>query len=294
MTIDQAINALVTITLIVMMVAIGLGVAFGDLWGVVKNWRLVSRAAIANYVLIPASTVGLLLVFRPADSMVAVGFLILAVCPGAPFGPPCTKIARGNVAAAVGVMVLLAASSAIVAPLLLDLLLSWFSPDGTLHVDAVKMAITLLITQLLPLCVGLCVRHWWPGIADRIQKPANLASSILGLSTVALILIVQFRLLADIRLLGWIGMSALLTASWVLGWLLGGPGSENRKAMALTASLRNVGVGLVIAAGNFAGTAAVTAALAYGIFEILGSILLALWWGRSAATSDLGVHQIGR
>jgi BASS family bile acid:Na+ symporter len=53
--------------------------------------------------------------------------------------------------------------------------------------------------------------------------------------------------------------------------------------MALTTSLRNVGVGLVIAAGNFAGTAAVTATLAYGIFEIIGSLLLALAWGRQGA-----------
>ena len=37
--------------------------------------------------------------------------------------------------------------------------------------------------------------------------------------------------------------------------------------MALTTALRNVGVGLVIVTGNFAGTPAVSAALAYGIVE---------------------------
>ena len=37
-------------------------------------------------------------------------------------------------------------------------------------------------------------------------------------------------------------------------------------------------VGLVIATSNFGGTAAVTAVLAYGIFEIVGSLLLALAW----------------
>jgi BASS family bile acid:Na+ symporter len=50
--------------------------------------------------------------------------------------------------------------------------------------------------------------------------------------------------------------------------------------MTLTTSLRNVGVGLVIAAGNFANTAAVTAVLAYGLIEILGSVLLAVVWGK--------------
>ena len=59
------------------------------------------------------------------------------------------------------------------------------------------------------------------------------------------------------------------------------PGSDNRRALALTTSLRNVGVGLVIVTGNFGGTAAVTAVLAYGIFEIVGSLLLALVWSRA-------------
>jgi BASS family bile acid:Na+ symporter len=50
--------------------------------------------------------------------------------------------------------------------------------------------------------------------------------------------------------------------------------------VALTTSLRNVGLGLVIVTGNFGGTPAVSAALAYGIVEVLGSLAVALWWGR--------------
>ena len=50
----------------------------------------------------------------------------------------------------------------------------------------------------------------------------------------------------------------------------------------LTTSLRNVGVGLVIVTGSFGGTAAVTAVVVYGIFEIVGSLALASICGRSA------------
>jgi BASS family bile acid:Na+ symporter len=283
--IDRLINLLVTIMLIEMMVAIGLGVTLADLTGVARNWRLVLQAGLANYVCVPAVTVGLLILFRPADPLVSAGFLILAVCPGAPFGPPCTRIARGNVAVAVGLMVILAGSSAIAAPLLLQVLLPWTIGNETLLVDAVKIVGTLLTTQLLPLCVGLGLRHWWPRLAERFQKPANVVSAVLGLSTVGLILVIQFQLLAEIGWRGWVGMSALLMASCASGWLLGGPGIDNRKAMALTTSLRNVGIGLVIATANFPGTAAVTAALAYGIFEIFGSLLLALGWGRRGAAT---------
>jgi BASS family bile acid:Na+ symporter len=182
-------------------------------------------------------------------------------------------------------MVLLAGSSAIVAPLLLRLLLPWMSGDGTLKVDPVKIVVTLLITQLLPLGVGLCLNHWRPRLADRLRKPANVISAVLSVSTVGLIVINQFHLLAKIALHGWVGMSALLIATCASGWLLGGPGIDNRRALALTTSLRNVGVGLVIAAGSFADTAAMTAVVAYGIFEIVGSLLLAQAWGRRGAVT---------
>jgi len=151
-----------------------------------------------------------------------------------------------------------------------------------LRVDAIKIVTTLLVTQLLPLCFGLGVRHWWPGLAEKLLKPANLFSAVLGLLTIGVVLFAQFNLLMAIRLLGYVGMTALLISSWAVGWLLGGPSRETRKALTLTTSLRNVGVGLVIANGNFAGTAAVTATLAYGILEILGSLLLASWWGKKA------------
>ncbi len=56
--------------------------------------------------------------------------------------------------------------------------------------------------------------------------------------------------------------------------------------MTLTTSLRNVGVGLIIATNNFGGTAAVTSVLAYGIFEIAGTLLLALAFGRARSRHD--------
>jgi BASS family bile acid:Na+ symporter len=118
MTIDRALNILVTITLIAMMVATGLGVRFSEIAAVAKDRRLVVRGIVANYGLVPAVTVVLLLLFR-AESMVAVGFLILAVCPGARFGPPVTTIAGGKVAFSIELMVILASASAVVSPLLL-------------------------------------------------------------------------------------------------------------------------------------------------------------------------------
>ena len=280
MTIERLLNILVMITLAEMMVAVGFGVAFVDLVSIARNARLLVQATIANYVLVPAMTVGLLLAFH-SQPMVSAGFLILAVCPGAPFGPPCTTIAKGNVAAAVGLMVFLAASSALVAPLLLPLLLPFMSGDEPLHVDPFKLVGTLLVSQLVPLCVGLAVRQWRPDLAAKLLKPANRVSAVLNLIVVVFILATQFGMLAAIPVRAYLGMSILFIGSVTAGWLLGFPARDDRKAMALTTSLRNVGVALVIVTASFAGTAAVIATLAYGLVEIIGSVLLAALWGQA-------------
>src|SRR5208337_1963834 len=196
MTVAGFIKILVPITLIEMMVAIGLGVSLAELAAAARNWRLTTKAALANYLCVPAVTV---LLLHPADATVPAGFLILAVCPGAPFGPGCTRLAKGNVATAVGLMVLLAGSSAIAAPVLLHLLLPLMSGSATLQVDAGQIVVTLLATQLAPLCLGLGVRHWLPRLANGVQRPANLLSAILNLATIGVVLVVYFPLMAEIR-----------------------------------------------------------------------------------------------
>jgi bile acid:Na+ symporter, BASS family len=283
MSLDRAINILVTITLIEMMVLVGLRVTFADLAATAKNWRLVARAAVANYVLVPAVTVALLMLFH-AGAMVAAGFLVLAVCPGAPYGPPFAAIARANVPVAVGLMAILAGTSTIVSPALLHVLLPLVSGGEAPQIDLVGMLGALLATQLLPLLLGLAVRHRRPQVADRLLAPLELVSKLLNLAVAGLILGTQFSMLAEIPIGGFAGMLILLVASLAIGWLVGGPERDDRRTMALTTSLRNVGLGLVIVTGNFAGTPAVSAALAYGIVEVLGSLGMALWWARRIAT----------
>jgi bile acid:Na+ symporter, BASS family len=279
MTIDQLINLLVTITLIELMVAVGLAAPLDEVFGVARNWRLVAQAAVANYVCVPAATVGLLLLFH-AQPMIAAGFLIAAACPGAPFGPPFTALAKGNMAASVGLMVVLAGSSAMVAPLLLFWLLPVVCGSDSLDIQPGKMVFTLLATQLVPLCVGLAVRQWHPALAARLLKPANRLSMVLNLAVIGSIVVVHFQTLMAIPARGFVGMLALVLAALAAGWLLGMPGGGNRRTMAITTAVRNVGVGLVIASGSFPGTPAVTATLAFALFQTVVVALISLGWGR--------------
>ncbi|MBV8137109.1 MAG: bile acid:sodium symporter [Deltaproteobacteria bacterium] len=297
MTTEQLIRILITTTLVEMMAAIGMGVRLEDLSRIGRSPGLVIRAAIANYVGVPLVTVGLLLWLGPAP-MISAGFLIVAVCPGAAYGPPFTSIARGNVATAVGLMVILAASSTICAPLLLRFLLPLMTESRTVRVDLLRMVVMLLLSQLLPLFTGLSVRHYRPALADRLEHPADMVSTALNLCVLGLIVVIRFPMLAAIRLAAFMGMLALVAASIGTGWLLGEAGSENRKAMTITTSVRNVAVALVIATASFPATPAVTAVLVYGLFQTLLMAAVALLWGRlwtlaNSAGSE-AVHVQGR
>lgn len=285
MTLDQVINLLATVTLFEMMVAIGLGVAVVDVLSVVRNGWMVLRAALANYVLVPGVVVGLLLLMN-SQPLVAAGFLIAAVCPGAPYGPPFTSLAGGKVPQAVGLMVLLAASSALLAPLLLSLLLPVIAGDEIPRVDPIRIVTALLFTQLLPLLIGLIIRRQRPNLADRIQRPANRLSMFLNLALLATIVIAQFTLLIGIPMRAFAGMTVLLAAMLAVGWLSGGSGSANRKTMAIVTSVRNAGVCLVIASSSFPGTPAVTAVLVYGLFQTIALALIALAWGKHSARKN--------
>jgi BASS family bile acid:Na+ symporter len=288
MTVDRLINILAAITLIEMMTTIGLGVTLSDVLRVSRSWDLVARAVLANYILVPAAAVGLLLLFR-ATPMVAAGFLVAAVCPGAPYGPPFTAMAKGNVPVSVGLMVILAGSSAIIAPLLLQFLLPLMAGDAPLEINVAKMVGTLLGAQLLPLSVGLLVRHQFPSLADRLKRPAGKLSALLNLLLLAAILFVQFRGLAEIHLVSYVGMLSLLLATMLAGLLAGGRTSENRKGLVITTSVRNVGVSLVIVTGSFPGTAAITSATVYALFQTIAVLLVALAWGRLTPSGILPV-----
>src|SRR5262245_45891856 len=135
------------------MLSIGLKVKFTDVIAAARQHRLIALAVVGNFALVPLVTVGLLAAFQ-ASPMVSAGFLILAVCPGAPVGPTFTGIARGDVSLAAGLMVILAALSAILAPLLLSYFLGWLAPESDLNIDYLHIVGTLLITQIIPLGVG--------------------------------------------------------------------------------------------------------------------------------------------
>jgi BASS family bile acid:Na+ symporter len=264
--------------LLAVMLAMGLRAPLEDVLRAVRRTQLLTWALVANFILVPLITVGILRWFEAAP-MIAVGFLILAVCPGAPVGPPFAAIAKADVPASLGLMVILAVLSAVLSPALLTLLLGRLGTEGELRIDYLAIVRPLLVTQILPLTCGMLILRQRPKLAAAAAPLLSLVGNLLLLIVVALLIVNEQQSLAAVKWRGWLGMLLLLAASLAIGWLCGGPELATRKTLALTTASRNAAVGLAIASTNFPGTAALPAVIAYAVLSILGTLACALWFG---------------
>ena len=144
------------------MLAVGLSLTVGQIVAPLRNGKLVALALLGNFVLMP---LGAFVVARLLwlDEPLRVALLLLSMAAGAPFLPMLAGIAKGNLAFAVGLMVLLMVVTVGYMPLLLPLLLKGVSVDPT------KIARSLVLLMLLPLALGLGVKARYALAAARVR-----------------------------------------------------------------------------------------------------------------------------
>src|SRR4051812_10144474 len=159
-------QAAISISMVVFVVSSMLGMGFGlrvsEIVAPLRNWRLVTLSLLANFVVMPFAALALARILRLDESM-AIGLLLLGLAGGAPFLPTLAQIARGNLAFAVGLMVLLMVVTVGYLPVVLPLLLPGVS------VNPAQIARSLVLLMLLPLGSALAVKANGPTLAARIK-----------------------------------------------------------------------------------------------------------------------------
>src|SRR5262245_47980916 len=144
------------------MLAMGLGLTVRQILTPLRHARLIVLSLLANFVLMPLAAVALAALLR-LDQPLGVGLLLLGTAAGAPFLPKLAQIAEGNLAFAVGLMVLLMVVTVGYLPLVLPVLLPGVS------VNPAKIARSLFLLMLLPLAVALGIRAKFPAAAGRTK-----------------------------------------------------------------------------------------------------------------------------
>jgi bile acid:Na+ symporter, BASS family len=227
------------------MLAVGVSLTVGQIVAPLRNGKVVFLTLLANFILMPLAALGIARLLK-LDEPLGIALLLLGAAGGAPFLPKLAGIAKGNLAFAVGLMVLLMVLTVAYMPLVLPLLLEGVS------VNPMKIARSLVLLMLLPLGVGLWLKSRFGGVADRIRGLLNRTSSISLAVLIVLLLITNIRNV--VSLFGTRGILAsilFLVVGAAIGWLLGGPSADMKGVMSLGTAQRNIAAALVVGGQNF-------------------------------------------
>jgi bile acid:Na+ symporter, BASS family len=242
---SQVIPVTLLVFVVSSMLAVGVSLTVGEILVPLRNRRLVSLALLANFVLMPIAAFVIARLLR-LDQPLAAALLLLGTAAGAPFLPKLAIVAKGSLAFAVGLMVMLMALTVGYMPLVLPLMLEGVS------VDPSKIARSLVVLMLLPLVAGLAIKARYQAVAARVAPQLN------RVSTLSLVLLIVLLLATNIQniveMFGTRGVLAsilFLLASFGTGWFLGGPGPDTRGVLALGTAQRNIAAALVVGGQNF-------------------------------------------
>ncbi len=278
-------SASVLLFLVTVMFLTGLEVTVREVLATIRDGGLVVRCLVVNLLLVPILAVALTsLVHLPRD--IVIGVLLVAAAPGVPFLPNIVRAAKGDLAFAVGMMFVLQIASLVSTPVTLALILP---AESAIKVPVLHTIATLVLSVLLPLAVGMTVKHSAEALGNILRKPVA-ALSILGFAGLVLLEILpHLGALAAIEGGGALLIIVILAvAAWPIGWVLGGPNTGVRKVMALGTSQRNVGLSFLIAAQNFPGTAVGTTVTAYFVIQVVSNIVFAQYLSRTTVPAEAG------
>lgn len=261
-----------------------------------QNFKLLFQQPKATFVgltsqlvLLPLLTIGLIFVFQPPTS-VALGMLLVSVCPGGNVSNFAVHLAGGNVA----LSVILTTVSTLVATFstpLLFLLLTMIIPGGqafqkTLYVSPLSMVWTIVQLILIPLSIGMFVNHRFPKFTDFIRKPVRILSLIIFVGFVIAAIFGNLKNIQQyLHLVFWIVLvhnaTALLTGYGFA--LLNRLPRADARAISLETGIQNSGLGLILIFNFFNGLGGMAMIAAWwGIWHLISASTLALLWRRKA------------
>jgi predicted Na+-dependent transporter len=275
------------IVAIVMLISImfnaGLQIDRERLFAALKDYSLLARALLANFIIVPLLGVLLVRVFN-LSAGVAVGFLLMAIAPGVPFLVRAAgRQPGGSLAFAAELAFIMPALSILTIPITTRFI---FPPEIAAQVPFGSLLITLVGFQLVPLLIGLLVAYRAPAVATKLQRPLTL---VFFVAVIALLVILGPTIIKGIMSIygshGIWAMLVLVLLSLGIGYLLGGPHIEYRRTLSIATALRNIGTCAVIATSSFGHTLVAATVLTYFIVQFIIALIARVYFHRTETTT---------
>ena len=260
----------------VIMFGMGLTLKGEDFRVVFSRPRDVIIGCVAQFTVMPLLAFALSKLFA-LDEALMVGVILVGCCPGGTASNVITYLAKGDLALSVG----MTAVSTLLAPLLTPLLVLLFA-GRAVDVNVVGMLLSILWVVMLPIALGLLVRHLWPAVS---QQASDYLPAISSLAICVIVMIVIAANAGRLLSGGAVVVAVVvlhnvcgLGLGYLTGWMLG-LDKAKRRAISIEVGMQNSGLATSLAAIHFASMpmAAVPGAIFSVWHNISGAVLARLY-----------------
>lgn len=202
------------IVLIMVMFGLGLSLTGADFTRVVRTPRPAIVGILGHAFLLPLSAFAILTVFH-FPPMIAGGLVILSACPGGVTSNAVVYAGRGDVALAVSLTAISSIVTVFTIPLVVGFGLTHFAGmDASVQLGFLDTVSRLGRYVLLPLFLGMAIKHIQPDFAARIEGYFRiLAMIVFGFILIASVMIGSGLEIIDLQLAFTGVMLLLITAS---------------------------------------------------------------------------------
>lgn len=254
---DLATTVVLPLVLALMMLSLGLHLDWAAFRRVFARPRGLLVGLVCHYLVLPLLTYALIRL-SGADGLWAIGFMIVAACPSGTTSNLLTHLARGDVALAISFTAIASLVTMLSLPLIVNWAVRQFGADARLSADTAASFVfptavlmrQLLLLLVLPVLLGIFIRHRFAAIATRLAPVAT------KLATALLILVIVFaaikywpQLRDHLGLLAPLALAlnlSLLTVGFLLGRIAGLP-ADQAITVGVETGLQNTGLALVVA-----------------------------------------------
>lgn len=243
---------LLPVGLAIVMLGMGLTLVPEDFQRVTRYPKAVAIGLIAQLLLLPI--IGFLIVsIVPMQPELAVGLMVLALCPGGPSSNMITYLAKGDVALSVTLTALSSAITVFTIPIFANLSLQYFAgQSAAIALPIGQTMLQIFAIAIVPIGLGMVIRHFLPNLARRLEKVANrLAIAFLALIILAIIIREWNRIPSFIAQVG-IAVVLLNGIATLIGFWIGRLFNLNfaqRVCIAIEVGIQNGTLAIAITAG---------------------------------------------
>jgi BASS family bile acid:Na+ symporter len=245
---DIFLSAFFPLALVVIMFSLGLSLRVADFARIVRFPKAFAVGLFAQLALIPATAYVVARIAGLSPEL-ALGLMILSFCPGGPTSNMMTKLAHGDVALSISLTGVTSLVTVFTMPILLSFFAEHFMGMSAPRVNVAALGLSLFAVMVVPVVVGIVMRHLAEGFATNIEKLVFRAG--LGFFILVVIGALALNWTIFIENLGRLGPSVIGLNGLLLVVGLGiarlfslGPGQAT--AISIETGLQNAALGITV------------------------------------------------